>query len=494
MKTKIYLLLCLLCTLLFSIKGKAFCEEYNLVPGVIHLHSAISGEKLPPDEMAKIAHEAGMEVAIFTDHDTMHWEYGIPPLRKFIKKVVEKGSIHVYGEANYINTINGLNQKYPDMLVMHGAEAIPFYWWKGSYFKKNLALINGHKHILVMGLNSATNYKNLPSVGNGYPRRVTPETLVSLWPICFLIFGCLLFSEAMAHSGGKPLGAICFLLGVILLTNNFPFKSPEYDQYHGDQGIAPYQRVIDYVSSQGGVTFWAHPESIKDENTELNGIRLMTKPYYEDLLKAQNYTGFAAFAEGIKFIVPPGGIWDRVLNQYCKGERERPIWAIGEVDFGDETTFSIRDSQTVFLLKEKNEKTVIEALKTGRMYALHLYTEKTPTLVLDRFTIEDAAQSKKTYMGETLQTSKPPMLKFHISLPKTAKDTKYKIDIIRSGEVIHRFESSGNTDISYEDKSVKPGEMIYYRLDIDGPSRILSNPIFVKFASSTEDRKGEQKN
>ena len=161
------------------------------------------------------------------------------------------------------------------------------------------------------------------------------------------------------------------------------------------------------------------------------------------------------------------------------------------MDFGDEDTFSIKDSQTIFLLKEKNEKAVIEALKAGRLYAAHLYGEKSPVLVLDTFVIEDTAQSAKAYMGEELVTDKNPQLKIHVSLPETAKDVKYKVDIIRNGEVIHRFESTGNTEMTYEDKYVKPGEKIYYRLDIDEPSRILSNPIFVKFGSPSGNTKGE---
>lgn len=142
-------------------------------------------------------------------------------------------------------------------------------------------------------------------------------------------------------------------------------------------------------------------------------------------------------------------------------------------------------------MKEKNDAAVIEALKAGRMYALHLYGEKIPALVLDKFVIENTAQSAIAYMGEELQTDKNPQLKIHVSLPETAKNTKYKIDIIRCGKVIHRFESSGNTEVVYEDKYAKPGEKIYYRLDIDGPSWVLSNPIFVKFSSASGNKKGE---
>ncbi len=488
-KNKLFLVF-LICILFSNFKGIAFPEEYQLVPSVIHLDSTISGGKLPPEEVAKIAHDAGVEIAIFTDHDTMRWEYGIPPLRKFIRKVVEKNSIHTYGEARYIKTIHELNQKYPDMLIMHGAEAIPFYWWKGSYFTNDLAMMDGHKHILVIGLNDAEDYENLPSIGKGYPGSITAETFMGFWPVCFFIFSWFLYSISKESIVTLPLkisSAICLITGIVFTANNFPFTSPQYDQYHGDRGVAPYQTVIDYVNSRGGVTFWAHPE-IENIDKEVNGVKLMTEPYHEDLLKAQDYTGFAAFAEGIKFMIPPGGVWDQILTQYCKEKRSQPVWAIGEVDFGDESTFSIKDSQTIFLLKEKNEKAVVEALKAGRMYALHLYSEKAPTMVLNTFTIEDTTQSMKAHIGEELKLDKNPQLNIRVSVKEEiAKDTKYKLDIIRNGEVIHRFVSQGDTEMTYIDNYMKPGEKVYYRLDIDGPSRILSNPIFVKFNAPSGD-------
>ena len=93
-KIKIFLL-CLGCLFLLGFNDNAFCEEYKLFTGVIHLDSTISGGKLPPEEMSRIAYDAGVEIAIFTDHDTMRWEYGIPPLRKFIRKVVEKAQFIV---------------------------------------------------------------------------------------------------------------------------------------------------------------------------------------------------------------------------------------------------------------------------------------------------------------------------------------------------------------------------------------------------------------
>ena len=243
----------------------------------------------------------------------MRWEYGILPLRGLVRKVVEKNSIYRYGEANYLKTIRGLNQKYPGMLTMPGVEAIPFYWWKGGYFTKDLTLMDGHKHLLVMGLKGAEDYKNLPSIGKGYPRKITSETCMRLWPVCFFVFAWFLFTSARTKPNGKPLkfaGVMCIFPGIIVLLNNSPFTATCYDQYHGSRGIAPYQEVINYVNSRGGVTFWAHPELVEEGNREISGVKCITEPYHEDLLKSHDYTGFAAFAAGTKFIIPPGGIWD----------------------------------------------------------------------------------------------------------------------------------------------------------------------------------------
>ncbi len=482
---------CILCTAFFSVGSLAYSEGYKPVSGVIHLDSTVSGGALSPEEVARIAHDAGVEIAIFTDHDTMRWEYGLLPLRSFVRKVVEKNSIHSYGEASYLKTIRGLNQKYPGMLIVPGAESIPFYWWKGSYFTKDLTLMDGHKHLLVMGLKNAEDYKNLPSIGRGYPRKITSGTCMSLWPACFFVFAWFLFSSAKGKPNGKPLkiaGTMCLFPGIIVLLNNFPFTAPCYDQYHGSRGTAPYQEVINYVNSRGGVTFWAHPELVEEGNREISGVKCITEPYHENLLKAHDYTGFAAFAAGTKFIIPPGGIWDQILNQYRKRERNRPVWAIGEVDFGDDDSFSIKDSQTIFLLKDKSEEAVIEALKAGRIYALHLYTVNAPTLVLDNFTVENVAGKTVAYMGDELRTGENPHLRIHVSCLETdMKNAGYKIDIIRNGEVIHQFKSSGNTEMIYDDNYFKSGECVYYRLDIDGPSRIISNPIFVKFDSTLKD-------
>jgi hypothetical protein len=43
------------------------------------------------------------------------------------------------------------------------------------------------------------------------------------------------------------------------------------------------------------------------------------------------------------------------------------------------------------------------------------------------------------------------------------------------------FEEKLPVQIEYIDQYFKPGEKIYYRIDIRGPGAIVSNPIFATF-------------
>ena len=53
------------------------------------MHSTISNGEKTPEEIVQLAKEKGMKVIIFTDHDTMRWSYGTPPLKGVFRKVVD---------------------------------------------------------------------------------------------------------------------------------------------------------------------------------------------------------------------------------------------------------------------------------------------------------------------------------------------------------------------------------------------------------------------
>jgi hypothetical protein len=79
----------------------------------------------------------------------------------------------------------------------------------------------------------------------------------------------------------------------------------------------------------------------------------------------RNYTGFAIFWEGMREIGKPGGVWDKVLKQFCEGQRKRPVWAIAELDFeSDWAKNLVEETLTILLLKDRTPE-VVRAFRAG---------------------------------------------------------------------------------------------------------------------------------
>jgi hypothetical protein len=78
--------------------------------------------------------------------------------------------------------------------------------------------------------------------------------------------------------------------------------------------------------------------------------------------------------------------------------------------------------------------------------------------------------------------TKREILKASLSAPEPTQDP-VTVRMIRSGEVIERFEGQLPMEIDFEDAYCKPGEKIYYRVDLHGYGKLVSNPIFVTSTS-----------
>ncbi|MGB2600809.1 MAG: hypothetical protein WBD12_02190, partial [Candidatus Omnitrophota bacterium] len=254
----------------------------------------------------------------------------------------------------------------------------------------------------------------------------------------------------------------------------------KYDQYHGPQGIGPYQEVIDYVNSKGGIAFWSNPEAETD--ADLGDVQFQSPPANEHMLNGKDYTGFCCFYEGYRSVGGPGGVWDAVLNEYCSGKRKAPIWAIAELAYHSKEASGgkeIDEVQTVFLIPENTRENILESMRSGNMYALRRTEEY--ELQLDSFTVkyEDKAQAG---MGGILKAQGPVTVSFSVSWEGETED-KIVASLIRSGKVIKEFVLESPGEVVYQDDLCEPGTKVYYRLDIRGeyPSMLFSNPIFVDF-------------
>ncbi|MBI5326772.1 MAG: hypothetical protein HZB80_00510 [Deltaproteobacteria bacterium] len=493
-------LLLIIITLLGLTPYYSFASDDGLhpVPGVIHLDSSISSAPLLPEEIVKRVNDAGLKVAIFSDKDTNKVEYGLFPLRNLLKISKELMSISRYGAGQYIEHINGMAQQHPDMVILPGTETTTFYYWDGSIWDSirngsifsvdpGLKIKNFHKNILVIGLEKAGDYENLPSVSNKKPRSWSIACILNLWPLLLIVFGLKRFfyrktypyvvdikSVKNAKKKVRVSSLIFTGLGVVFLISNFPFCNPKFDQYHGDKGSAPYQDLIDYVNSKGGLTFWSAPD-VTTANYKMGPVTFETPPYYHELLNTRDYTGFAVFAEGMKNSGIPGGVWDQVLIEYINGKRKKPVWAIGELDYEEGDWMG--ETQTVFMVRDNTKEDILSSLRTGRVYAV-IGNSKFTKPVLEQFQIWDELKQKWVEMGETAAVKGTTRIRIKLTIPPDTGGS-HVLKVISEGEVVKSFNINGSLEETIEADYQKKDGMTYYRLDLD--SRLISNPIFCDF-------------
>jgi len=462
--------------ILFSFHS-VVASEYLHVPGLIDLRTTYSDGKLDPESLARLAKERGFDLIFINDHDRLVMEYGLFPLQNVLRKRVELNSVNKEGAKNYLNAIRKVQEKNPDMIIIPGSLTAAFYYWTGSYFKGNFTAHNHERRILTIGMEKAKDYENLPILHNGFSTRYTMKFLPMLFPFLIsLVLGLLL----LRWKGGLRIaGIIISGIALLFLININPFRSSPFDQYHGDQGMAPYQLLINYVESRGGLTFWNYPET-KSGVRKMGPIYVDTPPYPQVLQQSRGYTGFAALYGDSITITEPGNLWDRVLLEYCRGRRERPAWGISTADFHKDggSGLKLGDFPTVFLVRKKTRDAILSAMRQGRMYA---YGGKYPQMMnLKEFSVCSSGCQTNAVLGEEMMLNENPKIRISLSSIEPSKN-RVKVRLIRSGVLLKTFEGTLPMELEYEDKYYKPGKKIFYRIDARGCGTLVSNPIFVIF-------------
>ncbi len=231
-------------SMVLLINNWSLADEYIQVPGLIDLRTDFSDGAHTLDFLIKLAKKRGFNVLFITDHDREVLEYGLWPFQNILKKKVEEASINKGGPENYLNMIRSASQRHPEMILIPGAESSPFYYWKGSYFKRNLTVCDWERHLLIIGLEDPKDYKELPIPHNGYSTKYILSSIISVGfflSVVLLILGLYMIKwEGIIRYSGIAISVFALLL----LINNHLFKSSPYDQYHGPKEIFPYQLLI----------------------------------------------------------------------------------------------------------------------------------------------------------------------------------------------------------------------------------------------------------
>jgi hypothetical protein len=254
-------------------------------------------------------------------------------------------------------------------------------------------------------------------------------------------------------------------------------RSSPYNPYQPETGLEPYQEVIDYVQQQGAFCFWNYPEQRSGVRKE-KSVQLATPPYPELIYQTRNTTGFSALYGDVISAIDPGREWDQALNDYCRGSRKTPPWGIATADFHGDGRLNLKLGAfpTTFLVKEFSKQGVLEAIRQGRMYASVGDGLTWPQI--DSFQLTDGLD-RKALMGETLLTTRKPLVRFKI-VYNTDQPIQISIFLIRGGKLIQTFSGQQPLEVEYLDEEIPPQALTYYRL-VDGGKHLVSNPIFVKY-------------
>lgn len=462
------------------------------VTAALHVHSDASTGDLGLDELAAAAERQGLDALLLAENYLLRIEYGIPPFRALTRATREERSVLATGLEAYLARLAATRARFPRVILVPGFEVLPHYHWTGSPAMLELTVHNTQKNLLVFGVTDPLALRTLPATGNRQAGAYSWQSVVDLLPGLLVVPGVVLLVRRRTQRRrlGRAVvvvkrrrwlaGSLLVAVAVLAVARAWPFTSDRYPPWE-DFGLEPHQAVIDHVDRLGGATVWSFPEAADAGEQQVGPVRVSwrTEPYPDDLLRTFRYTAFGAVYEQATRSTQPGGRWDRLLGQYAAGERSRPAWAVAESGFhGLGTGKRLGTVRTVFLVEERAEAALLDALRRGRMYALSRTADA--SLELAEFTV--AAPEGQTLPGDTLRLRAGAPIEVRIGVVAAAGARQdVRVTLVRSGAAVGAW--AGATPFRVVHRETFDGAPAYFRLDVRGQGaahHLLTNPIFVR--------------
>lgn len=457
---------------------------------MVHVHSDLSTGDFPLEDLASTAERQGIGALLLSENYLIRIEYGLPPFRALTRVAYEEPNVLAGGLERYLARVAAVRRLHPRLLILPGVEVIPHYYWSGSPLTMAMQLHNTQKNLLVFGLADAEALRALPATGNRGPALYSWQSVLDLVPGVLAVVGLTLLmtkrrrrrrvGRAVVVIRRRPwlVGGGLLVVGLVALVRAWPFTVDRYPPWR-DHGLEPHQVLIDRVDALGGATMWSFPEAPDSGERQIGPVRVAweTEPYSDDLLKTFRYTAFGAIYEQATRVAEPGGVWDRLLGQYAAGERSRPAWAIGESGFhGPRAGKRLGTIQTVFLLPERTEPALLDALRRGRLYAVQRMPEV--ALVLGEFTVTAAGATALS--GDTLRVAPGTPVEVRVAIEASdGSGQPVRITLVRNGGAVEAWAGPTPFRAAYRDVATSQG--LVFRVDVRGrmPHRLLTSPIFV---------------
>ena len=445
-------------------------EGFVQLSGVMHLHSQFSSGSETLEDIAQRATDRGLDVVILSDADVLKVDYGFPFLRYLISFEREENALLTQGTLkNYLDEVEQVGRKYPDLILIEGVESAPYHYWDVDILKRRWTLKRWSTHLMAIDLGPEEAYEAVPVMGGEHARIWHWSSILMLWPLLGFVY-IVVYGRYRSQALSIAIG----IVSLLCLLNNMPFKIPIMDAYQGDLGWAPYQNYIEYVNKRGGLVFWAHPQAgnAVQSDTFFGGlleVARVDQAHENALLYTDGYTGFSALYGSDISAAEPGNQWDQVLAQYLSGERTLPVWGTGSYK---RENGNIDDVQTVFLVEKETREAVLEALAWGRMYATQGGEDR---LILYEFDVESGGYLGLA--GEELRGGSECIVHAHIGKADKTRE-QIKISLIRSGNVVS--EEVGLTPMDFDYTTTIGEGKEYFRLVAKTrTAKMVSNPIFV---------------
>ncbi len=476
------------------VAGQDARESLQLA-SAIHVHSSFSNGHYQVADLARMAQESGLDVLVLTDSFLTTATYSLPLFDKIavegLNRQVRPG-VRDHGIETYFEAVEQARRTAPGLIILAGVEVKPYYYWQGTPWD-GLTLHNFDRHLQAFGL-TAEQLRQLPVIENETWSNTSKRPILFVPPALLLLLGLFLLRKREASTRlryyklarvRRPWLPACLSLGagLLLLWGGYPFGRLA-DPYSGQDDIGPYQRLIDYVEQCGGVVYWSYPEA-RYGDVLSGGARMVSGPHPQSLLLSDGYHGFEGLYGDAITVTQPGREWDQALSQYLMGARRRPPYVDTGIDFhylkqGGRGWYSLQGGQTILLADEKSESAVLEAMRSGSLYAT--YQEPPEKVRLAKFSLHSG--DFQAGMGESLRLASGTSLQVKVSLDwldrPTSDDTAFQIDLIRDGQVVQSLNS--RLPIAWRIEETPPDGKHYYRLQASsGRSyQLLSNPIFVE--------------
>ncbi len=451
-----------------------------------HVHSTASTGDLTLDQLATQAEDLGIEAIVLTENFVLQYEYGLFPWRSVIKAKVSFPSVLDYGVERYFAEVADVQARHPKVLLVPGMEITPHYYWTGSLFSGDLTMFNGQKNILVFGLPGPSDYLTLPVNGNPGSYRFDAGLLVQALPVALLIPAVWCWRRRDDGRRRALWAGLLAALAGLLLFNARPYGDPQFAIYDAGLRYRPYQTLIERVEALGGVTIWSMPEA-KDFHEYGLGpfgvLTIKTNPYPEALQLTRGYTAFGSIYQDTRTVTQPGGIWDELLTLPDRYRKGLPPWGVGEIAFHglNRDTRELDQVLTVFGVRQRTAAGIVEALKTGRSYAVGQYRSKT-RLRLEEFRVGCHAEDPGATSGETLTPA--PSCAVTVSVRVSAADPPpmpVTVTVVRSGQVMGKASGPLPFVQRFVDPTPSADARGVYRVIVEGQEvELLSNPIFVE--------------